>query len=142
MQFSTFENFMSMFLSLRDHSTDIYVLSLHKMSHFMSHNLYVKIIEYARLFTECPTLSNQLLYYSTPSVVLLFISHFDLVLILRSHSFNFPALTTLSLKHIAFCCNDYGCVDPFSAFNKLNTSVYLRIIMQKNFAFHVPSLSS
>jgi len=48
-QFSTlqsFRQFISMFLSLRDHSTDIHALSLHN-SHFIGQNLYLKIIEYA-----------------------------------------------------------------------------------------------
>ena len=41
----------------------------------------------------------------------------------RFSSFNFPALTTLSLKHLAFCINGDSCAKPFFAFNKLNALI-------------------
>lgn len=139
MQFSTlesFQQFMSMFLSLRDHSTDIHTLSLHR-SHFVSHDLYVKIIEYAfshnvqhfrinyatiQHFPSCFFSSHTLTSLSLAGVNFMIFPRWQQIFT-DSRSFNFPALTTLSLKHLAFCCNDDGCVDPFSAFNKLNTLI-------------------
>jgi hypothetical protein len=39
------------------------------------------------------------------------------------NSLNLPALTTLSLKYFAFRRSDDGYVEPFSAFNMLNTLI-------------------
>ncbi|KEH19933.1 hypothetical protein MTR_8g062850 [Medicago truncatula] len=48
------------------------------------------------------------------------------------HSLSFPTLTTLSLKHLVFGCNDDGCVDPFSTFNMLTTLIIDKCVLVDN----------
>jgi hypothetical protein len=148
-QFSTdesFEQFLSMLLSLRDHSTDIHSLVLHEM---IDHNLYQKIIEYAFShniqhlqihYTHINLLPSS--FFSSHTLTSLSLTGNDLTVpygwnqifpCSHSQSFNFPALTTLSLKHISFCCNDDGSVvDPFSTFNMLNTLTIERCVLRGN----------
>ncbi|AES68931.1 transmembrane protein, putative [Medicago truncatula] len=51
-------------------------------------------------------------------------------------SLNFPALTTLSLKSLAFYRNDDGFVDPFSEFNMLSTLSIDRCVLLANAQNH------
>ncbi|KEH15921.1 F-box/RNI/FBD-like domain protein, putative, partial [Medicago truncatula] len=98
-----YENFLFMFLSLRDHSTALSALLLHN-NHFENISLYQMI-------------------YCFPVLALTKY---------LSHSLSFPTLTTLSLKHLVFGCNDDGCVDPFSTFNMLTTLIIDKCVLVDN----------
>jgi len=137
------KRFLSMLLSLRDHSTDIHSLVVHE--DIMDHNLYQKIIEYAfsrniqhfqihytpfNLLPSCFFSSLTLTSLTLTGINLMLPRQHQIFPCSHSQSFNFPALTTLSLKHLCFCCNDNdndndngSFVDPFSTFNMLNTLI-------------------
>ncbi|RHN56946.1 hypothetical protein MtrunA17_Chr5g0434961 [Medicago truncatula] len=112
-----------MFLSLRDHSTALSALLLHN-SHFRNISLYQMVTEYAfthnvqhfkinyttaKLFSPSFFSSRTLKSLTLIGVNLFLPRRIDQIF---PHSLSFPALTTLSLKHLAFGCNDDGCVDP------------------------------
>jgi len=138
-----------MLLSLRDHSTDIHALSLHK-SHYISQNLYIKIIEYAfshnvqhfrinythiNCLPSCFFSSHTLTSLSLTGINFMVPGSHQIFPCSHSQSFNFPALTTLSLKYLSFCCNDNdngSFVDPFSTFNMLNTLIIDRCVLRGN----------
>jgi hypothetical protein len=54
--------------------------------------------------------------------------------ILFPNSLNFPALTSLSLSYFNFSVSDDGRVEPFSAFNKLNSLIikYCKVLDNQN----------
>ncbi|XP_003598149.2 F-box/LRR-repeat protein At3g26922 [Medicago truncatula] len=146
----SFEQFISMLLSLRDHSTDIHSLVFHfQWTHVLSRDLYLKTIEYAFshnvqhfqiLYTAVKHLPS--CFFSSHTLTSLNLTGKDLMvpsgwyqIFPSSHSFNLPALTTLYLKHLSFSCNDDddgSVVDPFSTFNMLNTLIIDRCVLRGN----------
>jgi hypothetical protein len=133
---TSFDQFLSQIFSLPDPSTAISALCLH-YSHFMGISLYQKIIEYAfshnvqhfrinyAIIQHLPPcfFSSHTLTSLHLSTNYLFHSDSDLIQIFPN-SLKFPALTTLSLKYLGFRrSTSDGCVDPFSAFNMLNTLI-------------------
>ena len=139
------KNFLSMFLSLRDHSTALSALLLHN-SHFRNISLYKMVTEYAfthnvQHFKIDYTTAELFLpfFFSSRTLTSLTLTGANLLPPRRyrydqifPHSLSFPALTTLSLKHLAFHRNDDGCVDPFSAFNKLTTLIIDECVLVDN----------
>ncbi|XP_045804761.1 F-box/LRR-repeat protein At3g26922-like isoform X2 [Trifolium pratense] len=132
---SVFREFMSQFLSLRDNSTTTCALRLYN-SYSLGINLFQKTIKYVvshnvkhlqldvltieyfpSCFFSCLTLTSlnlkahcfKLFHLTQPHIF--------------PNSLNLPSLTTLSLKYFAFCRGDDGYVEPFSAFNMLNTLI-------------------
>ncbi|XP_024635920.1 F-box/LRR-repeat protein At3g26922 [Medicago truncatula] len=137
------EQFVYHILSLRDHSTAIHTLCLQlHYNHFMGISLYRMIIEYAfshnvQQFRISYAIIEDLppRFFSSHTLTSL---HLSSSFLLHSGSMqifpnflNFPALTTLSLKYVAFrrstsygrCTTFHNCVDPFSAFNMLDTLI-------------------
>jgi hypothetical protein len=132
---SIFREFVSQFFSLRDDSTATCALRLpncdslgislfqktikYAVSHNVEHlQLNVPTIEFfPSCFFSCLTLTylnlkasyNTLFHLAQPQIF--------------PNSLNLPALTTLSLKYFAFRRSDDGYVEPFSAFNMLNTLI-------------------
>jgi hypothetical protein len=132
---SIFREFVSQFLSLRDDSTATCALRLpncdslgislfqktikYAVSHNVEHlQLNVPTIEFfPSCFFSCLTLTslnlkasyNTLFHLAQPQIF--------------PNSLNLPALTTLSLEYFAFRRSDDGYVEPFSAFNMLNTLI-------------------
>ncbi|GAU28761.1 hypothetical protein TSUD_357470 [Trifolium subterraneum] len=131
-----FREFVSQVLSLRNDSTAICALHLYKCHGQLGINLFQRTIKYAvshnvkhlqldvptfeyfpSCFFSCLTLTslNLSAYYNT-------LFHLAQPQIFPN-SLKLPALTTLSLEFFAFRCSDDGCVEPFSAFNMLNTLI-------------------
>jgi hypothetical protein len=124
-----FTKFVSNILSLRDASTSLYTLDLHRggstdpqllkriLKYAFSHNVQrVQIktncypgLQFPPSFFSCHTLS---------SLNLRFCYNYQT---LFPNSLNLPALTNLSLHRFNFCVNDDGCVNPFSTFNRLKS---------------------
>ncbi|XP_039684842.1 putative F-box/LRR-repeat protein At3g18150 isoform X3 [Medicago truncatula] len=139
-----YENFLFMFLSLRDHSTALSALLLHN-NHFENISLYQMVIEYAFThnvqhfkinYTTAELFSP--FFLSSHTLTSLTLTGEDLLLPgprfdqIFPHSLSFPTLTTLSLKHLVFGCNDDGCVDPFSTFNMLTTLIIDKCVLVDN----------
>jgi hypothetical protein len=130
---TSFNQFLPQIFSLRDHSTAIRALSLH-YSHFMGISLYQKIIEYAFSHNVQQLRINYAIiqhlppcFFSSHTLTSLHLSCFSLKIAptqIFPNSLNFPALTTMSLKHLAFRrSTSDGCVDPFSTFKMLSTLI-------------------
>ena len=141
---TSFKQFLSQIFFLRDHSTAIHTLCLElEYNHFMGISLYQKIIEYGVLHNVQQLRINYAIIQHLPPCF--FSSHTLTSLHLSTYfsfqsgstqifpnSLNFPALTTLSLKHLAFRCStsdEDGCVNPFSTFNLLNTLIIDRCVL-------------
>jgi len=141
----TFENFLSMFLSLRDHSTALCALLLNNYHcHFGDGSVYRMVIEYAfthnvqhfkinyttaKCFLSCFFSSHTLTSLTLTGVDLLLPHHRDQIF---PYSLSFPVLTTLILKHVAFRRSDDGCVDPISSFNMLTTLIIDECVLVDN----------
>jgi hypothetical protein len=132
--YKNFEELVSQVLSLRDHSTRLFDLRLCP-NHLGSASLFQKTIEYAVSHNVKHLLVNftaiehfPSCFFSCRTLTTLNISAYNIFFNfgrtqIFPNSFNLPALTTLSLKYFTFRCTDDGCVEPFSAFNKLNTLI-------------------
>ncbi|CAJ2638666.1 unnamed protein product [Trifolium pratense] len=143
MTFESYKVFMSQFLSLRDHSTNIH--TLHMSSNYTVYDREFKeAIKYAVLhnvkhlqldvpniecfpscFFSCLTLTS--LNLSAHYKRLFNIDQPQIFL----DSLNLPSLTKLSLKYYAFRGNTDNCAEPFSTFNMLNTLIIDRCVVRR-----------
>ncbi|XP_045824242.1 F-box/FBD/LRR-repeat protein At5g53840-like [Trifolium pratense] len=128
------EKFASQLLSLRDHSTALSDLRL-CANHLAIASPFQKTIEYAVSHNVKHLLVNLAAiehfpscFFSCLTLTTLNLSAYNIFFnfgrtIIFPDFFNLPELTTLSLKYFTFCGTNDGCVEPFSAFNKLNTLI-------------------
>ncbi|GAU16407.1 hypothetical protein TSUD_117560 [Trifolium subterraneum] len=141
--FEDYKEFLSQFLSLRDHSTDIHTLHMRR-SYTAFDSEFKEAIKYAVLhnvkhlqldvpniecfpscFFSCLTLTSlnlsahykRLFNMDRPQIFL--------------DSLNLPSLTNLSLKYYAFRGNTDDCAEPFSRFNMLNTLIIDRCVVRR-----------
>ncbi|CAJ2678307.1 unnamed protein product [Trifolium pratense] len=133
----SFDKFVSRVLSLRDNSTALHAIDfdcngsiesglLKRVAYYvLSHNskllrlgIDVKgdIGDILPCISSCQTLTSLKLSISPKG-------HYNFGRTLFPKSLNLPALTCLHLGNFAFCAGDDGRVEPFSAFNKLNSLI-------------------
>jgi hypothetical protein len=145
-----FDEFVSRFFSMRDRSTALQVLDFYGegpagaqsqleiiLGYIVSHNVRkIRInVEKIQHFPPC--------LFSRHNLTSLHISVAYPHRTLFPNSLNFPALTNLSLQSFDFSVDDDGRVEPFSAFNKLNSLIikYCKVLDNQNLCISSATLA-
>lgn len=152
--FQTFTNFVSQFLSLRNHKTSLQALKFQSSFGNIEPPLLKTILNYAfspdlellHMSMVCNveqlSLSNFSSHTLTSLKLTAYFNHFSWRAIFPN-SLKLPALTNLSLNFFAFSCGggDDGYAGPFSGFKSLNTLIiqYCHVFDDKNLS--IPSVS-
>ncbi|MCH88132.1 F-box/LRR-repeat protein, partial [Trifolium medium] len=132
-----FAIFVSNILTLRDTSTTLHSLDLHRhgdiepqllkkiLNYVSSHNTYlqelgISVSADSSLIMSCVSSCRAL---TSLELSLYSRGNDNFTKTIFPKSLNLPLLTSLELENFAFCSGENGCADPFTTFTKLNSLV-------------------